>query len=212
MMMRHNQNKKRLLLRQRLCRIAAHQEPEKFVLYSVLTTVPMNTATSTRYTNSVLQAVILIPVLPKICSMYWNLHGPIRLLMTGKLMTMPSMPLIGMESYQYNGTYLSGSNSSLKEGIRRLGTCLHQQWYSFFYRQWFRCQRLSIDEKPYGPLFSALVGTERDLHAELLRYVPTVLPSLPVAIVTVISPSISAGWIMTNEKFMESTRSWLDYF
>ena len=25
-------------------------------------------------------------------------------------------------------------------------------------------------------------------------------------------PSISAGWIMTNEKFMESTRSWLDYF
>lgn len=37
----------------------------KFVLYSVLTTVPMNTATSTRYTNSVLQAVILIPVLPK---------------------------------------------------------------------------------------------------------------------------------------------------
>lgn len=25
--------------------------------------------------------------------------------------------LIGMESYQYNGTYLSGSNSSLKEGF-----------------------------------------------------------------------------------------------
>ena len=25
-------------------------------------------------------------------------------------------------------------------------------------------------------------------------------------------PSISAGWIMTNEKFMESTRNWLDYF
>ena len=25
-------------------------------------------------------------------------------------------------------------------------------------------------------------------------------------------PSISAGWIMTNEKFMENTRNWLDYF
>ncbi len=25
-------------------------------------------------------------------------------------------------------------------------------------------------------------------------------------------PSVSAGWVMTNEKFMESTKSWLDFF
>lgn len=91
MMMRHNQNKNVFFSGNAYAELQPIKNL-KFVLYSVLTTVPMNTATSTRYTNSVLQAVILIPVLPKICSMYWNLHGPIRLLMTGKLMTMPSMP------------------------------------------------------------------------------------------------------------------------
>ena len=25
-------------------------------------------------------------------------------------------------------------------------------------------------------------------------------------------PSVSVGWVVTNEKFMESTKSWLDFF
>lgn len=76
----------------------------------------MNTATSTRYTNSVLQAVILIPVLPKICSMYWNTWTNTATY-DWKVNDHAFKALIGMESYQYNGTYLSGSNSSLKEGF-----------------------------------------------------------------------------------------------
>ena len=52
--------------------------------------------------------------------------------------------LIGMESYQYNGTYLSGSNSSLKEGFDDWEHAYISNGTASSYCQWFRCQRLSI--------------------------------------------------------------------
>ena len=74
--------------------------------------------------------------------------------------------LIGMESYQYNGTYLSGSNSSLKEGF--------DDWEHAYISNGTASSTASGLGVSGYPLMktvrsltsSALVGTERDLHAE----------------------------------------------
>lgn len=120
--------------------------------------------------------------------------------------------LLGMESYQYSGTYLSGGNSSLKEGFDDWDHAYINNGTASSTADGLSVSGYPLDETRTVSYFARLGwnwketymlnatiradGSSRFARGHRYGYFP----------------SISAGWVITNEKFMENTRSWLDYF
>jgi len=119
--------------------------------------------------------------------------------------------LLGMESYRYSGTYLGANNAMLKEGFDTWnyayinnGTATsstdglgaagnpHDEARSVSY-----FGRLGWNWKETYMMNATLRadGSSRFASGNRFGYFP----------------SVSAGWTITNETFMESTKSWLDF-
>ena len=120
--------------------------------------------------------------------------------------------LIGMESYQYNGTYLSGSNSSLKEGFDDWEHAYISNGTASSTASGLGVSGYPLDENRTVSYFVRFGWNWKETY--MLNATVRADGSSKFARGHRYGyfPSISAGWIMTNEKFMESTRSWLDYF
>ena len=119
--------------------------------------------------------------------------------------------LIGMEAYRYEGTYLSGGNGTLKEGF--------DDWDHAYVSNGTASSStdgLSASGNPHDDgrsvsyfarlgwnwketyMINATVradGSSKFARGKRFGYFP----------------SVSAGWTISNEKFMESTQSWLDF-
>ncbi len=119
--------------------------------------------------------------------------------------------LIGMEAYRYEGTYLGAGNGSLKEGFDTWpyayisnGTASsstgglsasgnpHDDGRSVSY-----FGRLGWNWKETYMINATMRADASSRFASGHRYG--------------YFPSVSAGWTITNEAFMESTQSWLDF-
>jgi TonB-linked SusC/RagA family outer membrane protein len=119
--------------------------------------------------------------------------------------------LLGMESYRYEGTYLGAGNGNLKEGFDTWkyayinnGTASssieglsasgspHDEGRSVSY-----FGRLGWNFKETYMINATLRadGSSRFARGNRFGYFP----------------SVSAGWTLTNEAFMENTQSWLDF-
>lgn len=119
--------------------------------------------------------------------------------------------LVGMEAYRYEGTYIGAGNASLKEGFNdwdhayvNNGTAAssadglsasgnpHDQSRSVSY-----FGRLGWNWKETYMINATLRadGSSKFASGNRFGYFP----------------SVSAGWTISNEKFMESTQSWLDF-
>ncbi len=120
--------------------------------------------------------------------------------------------LIGMESYQYSGTYLGGANSALKDGYDNWNYAYINNGTASSTADGLSVNGYPLNESRTVSYFARFGWNWKETY--MLNATVRVDGSSKFARGHRygVFPSVSAGWIMTNEKFMESTRSWLDYF
>lgn len=119
--------------------------------------------------------------------------------------------LIGMEAYRYEGTYIGAGNAALKEGF--------DDWDHAYVNNGTvasSADGLSAEGKPHDDArsvsyFARLGWNWRETY--MINATVRADGSSKFASGNRFGyfPSVSAGWTISNEKFMEDTQSWLDF-
>ena len=120
--------------------------------------------------------------------------------------------LIGMESYQYSGTALSGESASLKEGFDDWNHAYITNGTASSTANGLKVGGYPLDETRTVSYFARFGWNWKETYMLNATVRADGSSKFARGHRYGVFPSISAGWIMTNEKFMESTRNWLDYF
>ena len=120
--------------------------------------------------------------------------------------------LIGMESYQYSGTYLSGGSASLKEGFDDWDHAYIANGTASSTADGLSVSGYPLDETRTVSYFARFGWNWKETYMLNATVRADGSSRFARGHRYGVFPSISAGWIMTNEKFMENTRNWLDYF
>ncbi|MDY4602198.1 MAG: TonB-dependent receptor [Bacteroides uniformis] len=119
--------------------------------------------------------------------------------------------LIGMEAYRYEGTYLSGGNGALKEGF--------DDWEHAYVSNGTASSStdgLSASGNPHDEGRSVSYFARLGWNWKETYMINATLRSDGSSKFASGNrfghfPSVSAGWTISNEKFMESTQGWLDF-
>jgi TonB-linked SusC/RagA family outer membrane protein len=115
--------------------------------------------------------------------------------------------LLGMESTRYDGSWMSATNQKLQEGF----SSWNKAWLSNATDTYARATGLPNDPSRTVSYFGRLGWNWKETY--MLNATLRCDGSSKFAKGHRFGwfPSISAGWVITNEKFMESTHSWLDF-
>lgn len=119
--------------------------------------------------------------------------------------------LIGMESYQYGGTYLSGSNGGLREGFDNWDHAFITNATGSSTAEGMSVSGYPLDETRTVSYFARLGWNWKETYMLNATVRADGSSRFARGHRYGFFPSISAGWILTNEKFMKNTSSWLDY-
>lgn len=119
--------------------------------------------------------------------------------------------LLGMEAYRYEGTYIGAGNASLKEGF--------DDWNHAFVNNGTASSSadgLSASGKPHDDTrsvsyFARLGWNWRETYMVNATLRADGSSRFARGNRFGYFPSVSAGWTISNEKFMESTQGWLDF-
>jgi len=119
--------------------------------------------------------------------------------------------LLGMESYQYQGTYLGAGNGSLKEGFDTWDYGYINNGTASSSTEGLSAEGNPHDEARSVSYFGRLGWNWRETYMVNATLRADGSSRFASGNRFGYFPSISAGWTITNEAFMEKTQSWLDY-
>lgn len=119
--------------------------------------------------------------------------------------------LLGMESYRYSGTYLGANNGILKEGFDTWNYAYISNGTATSTTDGLSASGSPNDEVRSVSYFGRIGWNWKETY--MLNATLRADGSSRFASGNRFGyfPSVSAGWTLTNELFMESTRSWLDF-
>ena len=116
--------------------------------------------------------------------------------------------LIGSETSKYDGSYNSGYNTGIKPGFN--------DWDHAYLNNTNGTTNTTVEGKPYDPtrgqsFFARLGWSWKDRYMVNATMRADGSSKFAKGHRWGYFPSISAGWTITEEKFMKSTASWLDF-
>jgi TonB-linked SusC/RagA family outer membrane protein len=119
--------------------------------------------------------------------------------------------LIGMEAYRYEGTYVGASQGSLKEGFDDWSHAFVSNGTETSTANGVSASGSPNDESRSVSYFARLGWNWKETY--MINATLRADGSSRFASGNRFGyfPSVSAGWTISNEKFMESTKSWLDF-
>jgi TonB-linked SusC/RagA family outer membrane protein len=119
--------------------------------------------------------------------------------------------LIGMESYRYAGTYLSGSNGGLKEGFDTWEYAYIKNGTGSNSTEGLNADGNPHDESRSVSYFGRLGWNWKETYMVNATLRADGSSKFAKGNRFGYFPSISAGWTITNEAFMENTQTWLNF-
>lgn len=119
--------------------------------------------------------------------------------------------LIGMESSSYSGTYLGGSNGSLKEGFDDWEHAYISNGTASSTTDGLSASGSPNDETRTVSYFARLGWNYKEKYMVNATLRADGSSRFASGHRYGFFPSVSAGWTITNEDFMESTAGWMDY-
>ncbi len=119
--------------------------------------------------------------------------------------------LVGMEAYRYSGTYLSAGNRNLKEGFDTWPYAWVSNGTAASTADGLEASGKPHDDARSVSYFARLGWNYKETY--MINFTIRRDGSSKFASGHRFGtfPSVSAGWNISNEKFMESTSSWLDF-
>ena len=116
--------------------------------------------------------------------------------------------LIGSETTKYDGSYNSGYNTGIKPGFN--------DWKHAYLNNTNGTTNTTVEGKPYDPtrgqsFFARLGWSWKDRYMVNATMRADGSSKFAKGHRWGYFPSVSAGWTITEEKFMKSTASWLDF-
>ncbi len=119
--------------------------------------------------------------------------------------------LVGMEVYRYSGTYLGGSNGNLKEGFDTWGYAYINNGTGSSTTDGLSASGNPHDESRSVSYFGRVGWNWKETYMVNATLRADGSSRFAKGKRFGYFPSVSAGWTLTNEAFMESTQSWLDF-
>ncbi len=119
--------------------------------------------------------------------------------------------LIGMEAYRYEGTYLGAGNGSLKEGFDDWNHAFINNGSASDVSSGLSANGFPHDESRSVSYFARLGWNWKETYMINATIRADGSSRFASGHRYGYFPSVSAGWTLTNEKFMKSTQSWLDF-
>ena len=119
--------------------------------------------------------------------------------------------LIGMEAYRYEGTYLSGGNGALKEGFDDWEHAYVSNGTASSSTDGLSASGNPHDEGRSVSYFARLGWNWKETYMINATLRSDGSSKFASGNRFGYFPSVSAGWTISNEKFMESTQGWLDF-
>lgn len=119
--------------------------------------------------------------------------------------------LIGMESYRYSGSYLEAKQGHLKEGFDDWGHAWISNGTAASTADGLNASGYPHDKTRSVSYFARLGWNWQEKYMVNLTIRRDGSSKFAKGHRFGTFPSVSAGWNISNEKFMESTRSWLDF-
>jgi TonB-linked SusC/RagA family outer membrane protein len=119
--------------------------------------------------------------------------------------------LIGMEAYRYEGTYLGASSASLKEGFDDWSHAYLSNGTASSTTDGLSVSGSPNDESRSVSYFARLGWNWKETYMINATLRADGSSKFASGHRFGYFPSVSAGWTISNEKFMENTQSWLDY-
>jgi TonB-linked SusC/RagA family outer membrane protein len=119
--------------------------------------------------------------------------------------------LIGMESYRYSGTYLGASQRDLKDGFNTWDYAYITNGTAATNADGLSASGYPHDESRSVSYFGRLSWNYNERYMVNVTVRRDGSSKFASGHRFGTFPSVSVGWNLTNEKFMESTKDWLDY-
>ncbi|MDL2247731.1 TonB-dependent receptor [Bacteroides sp. OttesenSCG-928-J23] len=119
--------------------------------------------------------------------------------------------LLGMEAYRYEGTYLGAGNGFLKEGFDTWNYAYVNNGTASSTTDGLSASGNPHDETRSVSYFGRLGWNWKETYMVNATFRADGSSRFASGNRFGYFPSISAGWTITNEKFMENTQSWLDF-
>lgn len=119
--------------------------------------------------------------------------------------------LLGMESYRYSGTYLGAENGGLKEGFDSWGYAYVDNGTASSSTEGLKAEGNPHDESRSVSYFGRLGWNWKETYMVNATVRADGSSRFASGNRFGYFPSISAGWTISNEPFMENTQSWLDF-
>lgn len=119
--------------------------------------------------------------------------------------------LVGMEAYRYEGTYIEAGNASLKEGFDDWNHAYVNNGTAASSADGLNAKGNPHDDARSVSYFARLGWNWRETY--MINATVRADGSSKFASGNRFGyfPSVSAGWTISNEKFMEDTQTWLDF-
>lgn len=116
--------------------------------------------------------------------------------------------LIGMEISKYDGNYLSGANTELKNGF--------DSWPTAYLSNTVGTEVKTVEGKPNDPTRTVSYFARLGWNWKETYMINATIRADGSSMFASGNrygyfPSVSAGWTITNENFMQSTQGWMDY-
>lgn len=119
--------------------------------------------------------------------------------------------LLGMEAYRYSGTYLGAGNGALKEGFDSWGYAYIDNGTASSTTEGLSAAGKPHDESRSVSYFGRVGWNWKETYMVNATLRADGSSRFASGNRFGYFPSISAGWTITNEAFMETTQSWLDF-
>jgi len=119
--------------------------------------------------------------------------------------------LVGMEVYRYSGTYISAGNGSLKEGYDTWGNAYVNNGTASSTTEGLSASGNPHDESRSISYFGRLGWNWKETYMVNATLRADGSSRFASGNRFGYFPSVSAGWTISNEAFMEKTQSWLDF-
>jgi TonB-linked SusC/RagA family outer membrane protein len=119
--------------------------------------------------------------------------------------------LLGMEAYRYEGTYLGAGNGSLKEGFDTWNYAYVNNGTASSSTEGLSASGSPHDEARSISYFGRLGWNLKETYMVNATLRADGSSRFAAGNRFGYFPSVSAGWTVTNEAFMEKTQSWLDF-
>ncbi|NDV83787.1 TonB-dependent receptor [Bacteroides sp. 51] len=119
--------------------------------------------------------------------------------------------LLGMEAYRYEGTYLGAGNGGLKEGFDSWEYAYINNGTASSSTEGLSANGNPHDESRSVSYFGRLGWNWKETYMVNATLRADGSSRFASGNRFGYFPSISAGWTITNEKFMEKTQAWLDF-